>query len=93
MLLYLNARDAQVVHDRAYSNAPRQFPRLGKRKRAERLAEIEQLYDRHVVGPAILDAEAAGIQSGRTDDPHATRLIQTFSVRVLLRAVCLKPFI
>ncbi|HDR9108750.1 TPA: hypothetical protein QDB04_005675 [Burkholderia vietnamiensis] len=60
MLLYLNARDAQVVHDRAYSNAPRHFPGLGKRKRTERLAEIEQLYDRHVVGPAILDAEAAG---------------------------------
>ncbi|MEC4775164.1 hypothetical protein [Burkholderia cenocepacia] len=60
MLLYLNARDAQVVQDRAYSNAPRHFPGLGKRKRTERLAEIEQLYDRHVVGPAILDAEAAG---------------------------------
>ncbi|WP_175822159.1 hypothetical protein [Burkholderia sp. BCC0419] len=60
MLLYLNARDAQVVHDRAYSNAPRHFPGLGKRKRMERLAEIEQLYDRHVVGPAILDAETAG---------------------------------
>nr|WP_057924975.1 hypothetical protein [Burkholderia ambifaria] len=60
MLLYLDARDAQVVHDRAYSNAPRHFPGLGKRKRMERLAEIEQLYDRHVVGPAILDAEAAG---------------------------------
>ncbi|WP_431289781.1 hypothetical protein [Burkholderia cepacia] len=60
MLLYLNARDAQVVPDRAYSNAPRHFPGLGKRKRTERLAEIEQLYDRHVVGPAILDAEAAG---------------------------------
>lgn len=27
---------------------------------ANRLAEIEQLYDRHVVGLAILDAEAAG---------------------------------
>lgn len=60
MLLYLNARDAQVLHDRAYSNALRHFPGLGKRKRMERLAEIEQLYDRHVVGPAILDAAAAG---------------------------------
>ncbi|WP_175720342.1 hypothetical protein [Burkholderia anthina] len=60
MLLYLNARDAQVVHDRAYSNAPRNFGGLDKRKRDERLAEIEQLYDRHVVGPAILDAESVG---------------------------------
>ena len=60
VLLYLNVRDAQVVHDRAYSNASRHFSGLGKRKRTERLAEIEQLYDRHVVGPAILDAHAAG---------------------------------
>ncbi|WP_175920950.1 hypothetical protein [Burkholderia pyrrocinia] len=60
MLLYLDTRDAQLVHDRAYSNAQRHFPGLGKRKRTERLAEIEQLYDRHIVGPAILDAEAAG---------------------------------
>ncbi|WP_423392692.1 hypothetical protein [Burkholderia sp. LMG 21824] len=79
MLLYLNARDAQVVNDRAYSSAPRHFPGLGKRKRTERLAEIEQLYDRHVVGPAILDAEAAetvpsdGVQrevSGHWRRPH-----------------------
>ncbi|AOJ03155.1 MULTISPECIES: hypothetical protein [Burkholderia] len=60
MSLYLNARDAQVVRDRAYSSASRHFPGLGKRKRTERLAEIEQLYDRHIVGPAIFDAEAAG---------------------------------
>ncbi|WP_260433614.1 hypothetical protein [Burkholderia sp. Bp8998] len=54
-------RSGHVVTDpSAYSNAPRHFPGLGKRKRMERLAEIEQLYDRHVVGPAILDAEAAG---------------------------------
>lgn len=57
MLLYLTVRDAQVVHDRAYTDAPRAFSGLGKRKRAERLAEIEQLYDRHIVGPAILDME------------------------------------
>ncbi|WP_258181178.1 hypothetical protein [Burkholderia multivorans] len=60
MLLYLNARDARAVRDRAYSSPPRYFPGLGKRKRTERLAEIEQLYDRHMVGPAILDPEAAG---------------------------------
>ena len=57
MLLYLTVRDAQVVYDRAYTDAPRSFSGLGKRKRAERLAEIEQLYDRHIVGPAILDME------------------------------------
>ncbi|MFM0649858.1 hypothetical protein PQR14_36550 [Paraburkholderia bryophila] len=59
MLLYLNARDASVVHDRAYSTAPRLFTGLGKRKRTQRLAEIEQLYDRHLVGPAILDSGIA----------------------------------
>ncbi|WP_322047410.1 hypothetical protein [Paraburkholderia sp. J67] len=59
MLLYLKARDAQVAIERPYSDAPRSFSRLGQRRRAERLAEIELLYDRHVVGPAILDAEAA----------------------------------
>ena len=59
MLLYLNARDAQIVHEQAYTKAPRQFNGLGKRRRAELLAEIEQLYDRHIVGPAILDAGPA----------------------------------
>lgn len=68
MLLYLKTRDAQIVHDRARSNAPREFRGLGKRRRAERLAEIELLYDRHIVGPAILDAEAA--RSVPTDGRH-----------------------
>ena len=65
MLLYLTVRDAQVLHDRAYTDAPRTFSGLGKRKRIERLAEIEQLYDRHIVGPAILDAALSpGLPSG-----------------------------
>jgi len=58
MLLYLSVRDANVTHDRAYTNAPRELSGLGRRKREERLAEIESLYDRHIVGPAILDADA-----------------------------------
>ncbi|WP_372437194.1 hypothetical protein ACCM60_18875 [Pseudomonas chlororaphis subsp. aureofaciens] len=57
MLLYLSVRDAHVIPNRAYSEAPRNFAGLGKRKRAERMAEIEQLYDRYVIGPALLDAE------------------------------------
>jgi hypothetical protein len=68
MLLYLTVRDAHVVHDRAYTEAPREFGGLGKRKRAERLAQIEMLYDRHLVGPAILDAEV--IASIPTDGEH-----------------------
>ncbi|WP_124313952.1 hypothetical protein [Pseudomonas chlororaphis] len=59
MLLYLSVRDAHVIPNRAYSDAPRNFAGLGKRKRAERMAEIEQLYDRYVIGPALLDEEVA----------------------------------
>jgi hypothetical protein len=66
MLLYLTAREAHVVHDRAYTQAPREFGGLGKRKRAERLAQIELLYDRHVVGPAILDGDS--MNSSLTDE-------------------------
>lgn len=58
LLLYLKIPDAQVVADRAYSNAPREFKGLGQRKRKERLAKIEHLYDRHIVGPAVLNWEA-----------------------------------
>ncbi|AJY40026.1 hypothetical protein BW21_4898 [Burkholderia humptydooensis] len=58
MLLYLATGEAQVVQDRAYTNAPRDFGGLGKRKRTERLAQIEMLYDRHVIGPAVLDASS-----------------------------------
>lgn len=68
MLLYLSVRDANVVHDRAYTNAPRDLSGLGRRKREERLAEIERLYDRHIVGPAILDADVVG--SLPTDGDH-----------------------
>ena len=65
MLLYLKARDAHVVHDRSYSDAPRNFSGLGKRRRTQRLAEIEMLYDRHLVGPAILDIQpAAAVPAG-----------------------------
>ncbi|MDJ1167692.1 hypothetical protein QHI69_37880 (plasmid) [Burkholderia gladioli pv. gladioli] len=55
MLLYLATGEAQVIHDRAYSDASRNLGGLGKRRRAERLAQIELLYDRHVVGPPVLD--------------------------------------
>ncbi|WP_185641282.1 hypothetical protein [Burkholderia stagnalis] len=63
MLLYLKARDAHVVRERAYSDAPRSFSGLGQRKRTERMAEIEMLYDRHLVGPAILDSEGSRPES------------------------------
>ncbi len=68
MLLYLTVRDAYVVHDRAYTGASRNFSGLGKRRRAERLAEIEMLYDRYIVGPAILDAETARSTPGNGEN-------------------------
>lgn len=68
MLLYLTVRDAHVVHDRAYSGASRDVSGLGKRRRTERLAEIERLYDRYIVGPAVLDAEVARSASAGGDN-------------------------
>lgn len=70
MLLYLAVRDAHVVPHREYSEATRELldlKGLGKRRRAERLEAIEQLYDRYVVGPAMLDEELA--QSAPSDAP------------------------
>lgn len=55
MLLYLSLDEAQVTHERPYSTTPRIFTGLGKRKRAEQMEQFEQLYDRYVVGPAVLN--------------------------------------
>lgn len=52
MLLYLSLEQTQVIQERPYSIAPRIFAGLGKRKRAQRLGQIDQLYDRYIVGPA-----------------------------------------
>ncbi|WP_175971639.1 hypothetical protein [Burkholderia sp. BCC0322] len=68
MLLFLSTSAAHVRRDDAFSNAPRNFAGLGKRKRAERLLEIAHLYDRHLVGPAVLDADS--IASIPTDETH-----------------------
>ncbi|PFW70258.1 hypothetical protein COL27_28430, partial [Bacillus sp. AFS075960] len=68
MLLYLAAGEARVVQNCAYTNAPRDLSGLGKRKRTERLAQIEMLYDRHVIGPAVLDESA--LPSVPTAGPH-----------------------
>jgi len=51
VLLYLNCEGAQIRELTPYSSAPRVFPGLGRRKREARLAEVEQLYDRFVLGP------------------------------------------
>jgi hypothetical protein len=59
MLLYLSLEQTQVIQERPYSIAPRIFVGLGKRKRAQRLEQIDQLYDRYIVGPAT-----------HNDEPH-----------------------
>jgi len=64
VLLYLSLDVAPVVHERSYSTAPRNFPALGKRRRLERLQEIEALYDRYIVGPAMLPAQPETNASG-----------------------------
>ncbi|MEJ8851925.1 hypothetical protein [Variovorax rhizosphaerae] len=63
MLLYLSLDDVHVRRDLAYSEAPRSFPGLGRRKRELRQAEVEQLYDRYVVGPAQI-AEGPSAHGG-----------------------------
>lgn len=64
MLLYLSVEDTQVNHDQAYTKAPRQFPGLGKRKCELKLAEVELLYDRYVVGPAVLAGQTVNGSQG-----------------------------
>ncbi|KAA1003565.1 hypothetical protein FVF58_36590 [Paraburkholderia panacisoli] len=54
VLFYLSSEQPRITQDNAYSNAPRNFSGLGKRKKNERLQEIEQLYDRYIVWPEVL---------------------------------------
>lgn len=55
VLLYLRLDSALVRELRPYSSAARDFAGLGRKKREARLAEIEKLYDRYVVGPVQLN--------------------------------------
>lgn len=63
VLLYLGLDDVSLREYQPYSTAPKEFAGLGRRKREARLAEIEQLYDRYIVGPASV-AEWAGEDAG-----------------------------
>lgn len=64
LLLYLSLDGTQVIHERPFSLALRVFPGLGKRKRELKLAQIDQLYDRYVVGPSVWAEELAGHADG-----------------------------
>jgi hypothetical protein len=58
VLLYLSLDVAPVIHERPYSTAPRKPAALGKHKRLEQFEAIEGLYDRYVVGPAVLPEQS-----------------------------------
>lgn len=61
VLLYLSLNDAVLREERPYSVAPKVFAGLGKRRRNEKLAELEQLYDRYIVGSeSLLRGDSAG---------------------------------
>lgn len=59
VLLYLNLDDAKLHRTLAYTDAQKEWPGLGRRKRELKTAEVEQLYDRYIVGPTSV-AEWAG---------------------------------
>jgi hypothetical protein len=63
VLLYLNLENAAVRAYQPHTVAPKEWPGLGRRKREAHLAEIEQLYDRYIIGPTSV-AEWAGEHAG-----------------------------
>ena len=78
VLLYMRLGAAQVREYTPYSTAPRVFPGLGRRKREERLAQLEQLYDRYIVGPTTwaeteLGTEGNQLTAGHELPPHWRR--------------------
>jgi hypothetical protein len=64
VLLYLSLDVAPVIHERPYSTTPRKPAALGKRKRLEQFEAMEGLYDRYVVGPAVLPEQSEPGASG-----------------------------
>ena len=78
VLLYMRLGATQVRAYTPYSTAPREFPGLGRRKREERLAQLEQLYDRYIVGPATWAETELGtagneLTAGHELPPHWRR--------------------
>lgn len=63
VLLYLSLDNAAVRTHCPLATAPKEWPGLGRRKREARLAEVEQLYDRYIIGPASI-AEWADEHAG-----------------------------
>lgn len=70
VLMYLKLDAAQIGQHMPYSAAPREFPGLGRRKREVRLAEIERLYDRYIVGPATWGDTGLGADGEQLTTGH-----------------------
>jgi hypothetical protein len=64
VLLYLSIDGAQLTRETAYSDAPRVFPGLGRKKKDQKLAEVETLYDRYLIGPLALSDELRNSSAG-----------------------------
>ncbi|MGA7814255.1 hypothetical protein [Caballeronia sp.] len=72
VLLYLSLDVAPVIHERPYSTAPRRPAAPGKRKRLEQFEALESLYDRYIVGPAVLPEPSCTSASSNSTD-HEVR--------------------
>lgn len=70
VLLYLQLDQPLLRHSPDYTAAPRQFPELGRRKRELRLQQVEQLYDRYIVGPESLSETLDDRLGGCGPDGH-----------------------
>jgi hypothetical protein len=51
VLLYAQIEGTQIHHQTPYTEAPKEFPGLGRKKLEARIAEIDKLYDRYLIGP------------------------------------------
>jgi len=99
ILLYLQLDQHALRHVQAYSAAPKEFPGLGRRKREARLAQVEQLYDRYIIGPDTLsDAPGttggAGLRRGHELPAHWRRghfRLQAHGPHMSLRKVMFIP--
>lgn len=77
VLLYLQLDGNRIQPQTPYRDAPKEFPGLGRKKREAKLAEVEKLYDRYLIGPISL-ADWAGehanqLGAGGQLSPHWRR--------------------
>ncbi|QBG94636.1 hypothetical protein ACQR5S_19975 [Xanthomonas oryzae pv. oryzicola] len=73
VMLYMGLRDARIQPRNEYSEANRNFPGLGKRKRDMRLQQVERLYDRITVGPDKLPTHLSSLKGSHHVSPHWRR--------------------